>query len=73
MSVQLVGAIGMSLLLVLIFLRVPVAISLASVGFVGYATLEGWSRATTVLGQAPFDIAGAYTLSVVPLFVLRQR
>ncbi|MFO1414293.1 MAG: TRAP transporter large permease [Burkholderiales bacterium] len=57
-------------LLALIFLRVPVAISLAVVGFGGYATLEGWGKATTVLGQAPFDIAGAYALSVVPLFVL---
>jgi C4-dicarboxylate transporter, DctM subunit len=47
-----------------------VAISLALVGFVGYAALDGWSKATTVLGQAPFDIAGAYALSVVPLFVL---
>jgi C4-dicarboxylate transporter, DctM subunit len=70
MSVQLVGAIGMLALLALVFFRIPVAISLALVGFAGYATLEGWSRAATVLGQAPFDIAGAYTLSVVPLFVL---
>jgi C4-dicarboxylate transporter DctM subunit len=70
MPVQVVGAIGMLFLLALIFLRIPVAISLALVGFVGYAALEGWSKATTVLGQAPFDIAGAYALSVVPLFVL---
>jgi tripartite ATP-independent transporter DctM subunit len=70
MSVQAVGALGMLCLLALIFLRIPVAISLALVGFSGYAVLEGWSRATTVLGQAPFDIAGAYSLSVVPLFVL---
>jgi C4-dicarboxylate transporter DctM subunit len=70
MPVQIVGAIGMLFLLALIFIRIPVAISLALVGFVGYAALEGWSKATTVLGQAPFDIAGAYALSVVPLFVL---
>jgi tripartite ATP-independent transporter DctM subunit len=70
MSVQLVGGIGMVCLLALVLLRIPVAISLAVVGFLGYAALEGWSRATTVLGQAPFDIAGAYSLSVVPLFVL---
>jgi len=69
-SVQLIGAIGMIGLLALIFLRVPVAISLGLVGFLGYAAIEGWSRAATVLGQAPFDIAGAYALSVVPLFVL---
>jgi tripartite ATP-independent transporter DctM subunit len=70
MPVQLIGGIGMLCLLVLIFLRIPVAISLALVGFFGYAALDGWVRATTVLGQAPFDIAGAYSLSVVPLFVL---
>jgi C4-dicarboxylate transporter DctM subunit len=70
MPVQVVGAIGMLFLLALVFIRIPVAISLALVGFVGYAALEGWSKATTVLGQAPFDIAGAYALSVVPLFVL---
>ncbi|MEP7181491.1 MAG: TRAP transporter large permease [Betaproteobacteria bacterium] len=70
MSVQLVGAIGMLCLLALIFLRVPVAISLGVVGFLGYAAVDGWAKATTVLGQAPFDIAGAYALSVVPLFVL---
>ena len=70
MPVQVVGAIGMLFLLALIFIRIPVAISLALVGFVGYAALDGWSKAATVLGQAPFDIAGAYALSVVPLFVL---
>jgi tripartite ATP-independent transporter DctM subunit len=70
MPVQAVGAIGMLFLLALVFIRIPVAISLALVGFVGYAALEGWSKAATVLGQAPFDIAGAYALSVVPLFVL---
>jgi|JI10StandDraft_1071094.scaffolds.fasta_scaffold167190_3 C4-dicarboxylate transporter DctM subunit len=70
MSVQLIGAIGMLGLLVMIFLRVPVAICLGTVGFLGYAALEGWAKATKVVGAAPFDIASGYALSVVPLFVL---
>lgn len=70
MSVQLIGAIGMLGLLVMIFLRVPVAICLGTVGFLGYAALEGWVKATKVVGSAPFDIASGYALSVVPLFVL---
>jgi len=70
MSVQLIGAIGMVSILVLIFLRIPVAICMGLVGFFGYAALEGWGRAATVLGSAPFDIATAYALSIVPLFVL---
>lgn len=70
MSVQMIGAIGMLALLVLIFLRVPVAVCLGIVGFLGYVALEGWAKATTVIGAAPFDIASGYALSVVPLFVL---
>ncbi len=70
MSVQIVGAVGMISLLLLIFLRIPVAICMGLVGFFGYAALEGWGKATTVLGSAPFDIASGYALSVVPLFVL---
>ncbi len=70
MSVQIVGAIGMVSLLLLIFLRIPVAICMGLVGFFGYAALEGWGKAATVLGSAPFDIASGYALSVVPLFVL---
>ena len=71
MSVQLIGAIGMIGMLALIFLRVPVAICLGVVGFLGYAAIEGWARATTVLGQAPFDIAGAVSL-VFLLFLAWQ-
>lgn len=70
MSVQMIGAFGMLALLALIFMRVPVAICLGIVGFLGYAALEGWAKATTVIGAAPFDIASGYALSVVPLFVL---
>ncbi len=70
MSVQMIGVIGMMALLALIFLRVPVAICLGLVGFLGYAALEGWTRATAVIGAAPFDLASGYALSVVPLFVL---
>ena len=70
MSVQLIGSIGMASIIILIFLRIPVAICMGLVGFFGYAAIEGWGRAAVVLGSAPFDIASAYALSIVPLFVL---
>lgn len=70
MSVAAIGVIGMVVLVMLIFLRVPVAIAMGLVGLIGYAAINGWDRAMTVLGQAPFDIASAYTLSQVPLFIL---
>ena len=70
MSVQLIGVIGMLVLLCLIFMRIPVAICMGLVGFFGYAAIDGWHRAAAVLGSTPFDISSGYALSVVPLFVL---
>jgi len=65
-----IGLAGMAALIVLIFLRVPVGVAMGLVGFFGYATIDGWGRALSVLGQAPFDVATGYTLTVVPLFIV---
>lgn len=70
MSVGLISALGVALLLLLIFLRVPIAIALAASGLVGYAALDGWNTALKMFGTVPFQLASAYSLSVVPLFIL---
>ena len=70
MSLELVGVMGLLGLLVLIVLRVPISIALGVVGVVGYAAIDGWQIALTVLGYTPFDLSTGYALSVVPLFVL---
>lgn len=70
MSVGLIGALGVALLLLLIFLRVPIAIALATSGLLGYAALDGWNTALKMFGTVPFQLASAYSLSVVPLFIL---
>ncbi len=70
MNPHTVGIIGFAVMIAMIFLRVPVAIALSSVGAVGYAVLNGWTQSLLVLGRVPFTFASAYDLSVVPLFVL---
>ena len=70
MSVAAIGVLGITGLLVLIFARVPIAIALAAAGLAGYAALDGWPRALTMFGLVPFQMASAYSLSVIPLFVL---
>lgn len=70
MTPALVGWIGICALVLLIFLRVPVAVALGTVGFVGYASLEGFRRAHLIVGGTPIELAQAYTFSVVPLFTL---
>jgi tripartite ATP-independent transporter DctM subunit len=69
-SPPLVGAAGIAALLLLLFLRVPVWAALTIVGFVGDIVLSGLQSALTIAGTAPFDVSSAYTLSVIPLFVL---
>jgi tripartite ATP-independent transporter DctM subunit len=65
-----IGILGVVGLLALIFARVPIAVALAASGFVGYAALDGWSTALKMAGSVPFNLASAYSLSVIPLFIL---
>jgi len=70
MSVALITALGIAFLLALIFLRVPIAIALGVSGFLGYAALDGWQTALKMISLVPYQLASAYSLSVIPLFIL---
>jgi C4-dicarboxylate transporter DctM subunit len=70
MSVPVIGLLGVTLLLLLIFVRVPIAVALATSGLLGYAALDGWGPALKMFGLVPFQLASAYSLSVIPLFIL---
>jgi tripartite ATP-independent transporter DctM subunit len=70
MSVATIGLLGVALLLLLIFLRVPIAVALAGTGLLGYAALDGWSPALKMFGLVPYQLSSAYSLSVIPLFIL---
>jgi tripartite ATP-independent transporter DctM subunit len=69
-SVGLVGVLGVVLLLAMIFARIPIAIALAASGLLGYAAIDGWGTALKMFGRVPFTLASAYSLSVIPLFIL---
>ncbi|MDH3234728.1 MAG: TRAP transporter large permease, partial [Alphaproteobacteria bacterium] len=62
--------LGFVALLTLSFLRVPIAFSMVSVGFVGMIFANSLQGALSNVGQTAFDAAINYELSVVPLFVL---
>jgi C4-dicarboxylate transporter, DctM subunit len=70
MSVAVVGFLGVAALLLLLLLRVPIAVALAGTGLLGYAALDGWSPALKMFGLVPYQLASAYSLSVIPLFIL---
>jgi len=65
-----IGLAGAIVLLAAMFVRVPIGVSLALVGMGGYAAIDGWKTALAVVASVPFELASAYSLSVVPLFIL---
>ena len=70
MTPQLIGIIACGILVAMILLRVPVGAALMLVSVGGYAAIDGWPPALFTLGSTPFDLSQAYSLSVVPLFLL---
>ena len=70
MTPAMIGALGIASLLSLLFVRVPVWAALTLVGFAANLILSGLPSALTLTGTSAFDVSSAYTLSVIPLFVL---
>ena len=70
MSTEWIGALSIVAIVVLVFLRVPVAVAMGVVGVAGYALVDDVPAALNRLGNTPFELAEAYSLSVVPLFLL---
>ncbi|MBP9908275.1 MAG: TRAP transporter large permease subunit, partial [Rubrivivax sp.] len=55
---------------VLALLRIPLAVAMGLVGFVGLGLVRGWAPTMANAAQVVYDTGFAYTLSVVPLFIL---
>ena len=62
--------LGFAAVLVLVFLRMPIAIAMAIVGFVGFMEERGFRASISMVGRLVIDTAQDYGLSVVPLFIL---
>ena len=67
---MIMSIIGLVAVLVLVFLRMPIAIAMGIVGFVGFAELRNFRAAISMVGRLIIDTAQDYGLSVIPLFIL---
>ena len=70
MSPILIGIIGILILFILMASGMNVGIAMAVSAFLGLFYIMGFSQALSILGAAPYRTAAAYTMSVIPLFVL---
>ncbi len=67
MTEALLGFLGV---FVLALLRLPLAFAMGFVGFIGLGLVRGWPAASASTAQVVYESGFAYTLSVVPLFIL---
>ncbi|MBW1800263.1 MAG: TRAP transporter large permease [Deltaproteobacteria bacterium] len=70
MSPILIGIIGIIILFILMASGMNVGIAMAVSGSLGLIYIMGFSQTLSILGAAPYRTAAAYTMSVIPLFVL---
>ncbi len=68
---EIVLGIGACAFLILFFFSgIEIAFGIAMVGIAGYALLSGFDAAYSLMVQDFFDVLSAYSLTVVPLFML---
>ncbi len=65
-----IGIAGCVLLLALLAASMPVAFSMAIVGFVGFAFIVSPQAAASIITIDLFDTFSSYSLTVIPLFIL---
>jgi tripartite ATP-independent transporter DctM subunit len=68
-SPPLVGVLGFAAVILLVMLRLPVAIAMGLVGFVGLTLTEGLDTSGFMIGRTTFEAVFPYSLSIVPLFI----
>ncbi len=70
MSPETIGMLGLILMLVLMFLRVPLGVVMAMLGFGLFAWISGWGPGLAMFGSTAFRTSTGYMLLVIPLFIL---
>lgn len=70
MSSATIGLICIALMLVMMALRAPIALSMATAGFVGFAWIIAFDPAMAILEGGPFETLSNYSFSPIPMFIM---
>lgn len=70
MSNLTIGILGLIVMLILMFLKMPLAITFLVAGIGGIMVIMGPAAGLSYLTSLPFSKAASYTYAVLPLFVL---
>ncbi|MBM2294829.1 TRAP transporter large permease [Sulfitobacter pseudonitzschiae] len=70
MDPLILALLGFCAMMLLIALHVPIGISMALVGVVGFAQVVGWGPALSLMASEPASAMSSLDLAVIPLFML---
>ncbi len=64
------GFIGITLMVVLFMLRMPIAFAMIFIGFIGFWYLRGFDPTMSVFMNVPYGTATTFLFTVLPFFIL---
>ena len=70
MSPTTIGFIGIGVLFVLLFSRMPIGFVMGVVGVWGFSCLKGVDAGFALLDTIPYRTAASYVLCTLPMFIL---
>lgn len=70
MSLTTIGIIGIVVLVIMLFSKMPVGFVMALVGFLGFSYVVNLKAGLSLLASDFFDVFSSHGLTVLPLFVL---
>lgn len=70
MSPEIIGAIGLIVMIMLVCLRVPVALAMLGAGLIGFGAVTSPAGSLQMLKDIPADVLAKYDFSAIPLFIL---
>lgn len=69
MTPEIIGLIGILVFLLLIFLKVPIAYAMMTVGLIGFGLIVSFKAAFSMIATDVFSSFSSYSLSVIPMFI----
>jgi C4-dicarboxylate transporter DctM subunit len=70
MSPEMIGLFGIIIIILIMFLEVPIWLSMVVVGVIGFGILVGWPQAMSMVAQSTLGTLQNYSFSVLPIFIL---
>ena len=69
MSLSTTGIIGIIVLIVLLYSKMPVGFAMGFLGLIGFSYVVNFSAGLNLLARDVWDVFSSYNLTVIPLFV----